>query len=206
MKALCNEALYSHELNSASRGVQTRLPLATVWALPCENVSSGICRQRWSRSACTSALSDQGLSCPLQESLDTTECMDWEQRPGWYFAHVQNDMFTHFAHVQRHFFTWDGPYHLNKFTDRQMMDKCSLQLIPSGRLMCANKYSLTSMAWISLGPWKLLLDMGSSNHWWLILVPGQEANGDNLGKYFQSSIKQCNVECTNEYMQHVFSW
>ena len=37
------------------------------------NVSSGICRQ-WT------------------ESLDTTKHMNGEQRPGWYFAHVQDDL------------------------------------------------------------------------------------------------------------------
>ena len=33
------------------------------------------------RSACTSAHSDQGLHCRLTESLDTTECMNWDQSP-----------------------------------------------------------------------------------------------------------------------------
>ena len=36
--------------------------------------------------------SDQGLHCPWTESLDTTECMNGEQRLGWYFAHAQNDL------------------------------------------------------------------------------------------------------------------
>ena len=40
-------------------------------------------------------------------------------------------------------------------------------------------YSRTSMARISLGPWKTFRDMGSSSHWGLTMVPGQEANGDN---------------------------
>ena len=29
--------------------------------------------------------------------------------------------------------------------------------------------------------WKFVLDMGSLSHWGLIIAPGQEANGDNLG-------------------------
>ena len=41
------------------------------WASPCKNVSSDICGQRRPRSACASAQSDQGLHCPLTESLDT---------------------------------------------------------------------------------------------------------------------------------------
>ena len=58
------------------------------WAAPCENVSSGICGQRRPRSACASAQSDQGLRFPQTESVDTIECMNREQRPGWYFAHA----------------------------------------------------------------------------------------------------------------------
>ena len=50
-------------------------------------------------------------------------------------------------------------------------------------------YSQTSMAWTSLGPWKFVPDMGGWSHWGLIIVPGQEANGDNLGISFPSSIK-----------------
>ena len=53
-----------------------------IWALLYENVSSGICRQRRPISACASLQSDQGLHCPLTESLGATECMNREQRPG----------------------------------------------------------------------------------------------------------------------------
>ena len=35
---------------------------------------------------------DQGLPCPLTESLDITECMNGEQRPGRYFADAQDDL------------------------------------------------------------------------------------------------------------------
>ena len=35
-----------------------------------------------SRSACVSLQSDQGLHRPLTESLDTTESINGEQRPG----------------------------------------------------------------------------------------------------------------------------
>ena len=45
--------------------------------------SSGICGQRRPRSDCASAQSDQGLQCPLKESLDTREWMNGEQRPMW---------------------------------------------------------------------------------------------------------------------------
>ena len=43
---------------------------------------SSICGQRRPRSACASAQTDQGLRCPLTESLDTTECINGEQIPG----------------------------------------------------------------------------------------------------------------------------
>ena len=45
-----------------------------------ENVSSSIWGQR-PRSDCADVQSDQGLYCPLTESLDTTECMNVKQTP-----------------------------------------------------------------------------------------------------------------------------
>ena len=54
------------------------------------------------RSACISAQSDQDLHCPPNESLDTTECMNGEQRSGWQLAHMQDD-------VNLHFSPWRGP-------------------------------------------------------------------------------------------------
>ena len=75
-----------------------------------QKVSLGICRQRRPRSACASAQSDQGLHCPLTESLDTTECMNGDQRPEWYLAHVQDDLNQRiFSHIQRHFLAWCDP-------------------------------------------------------------------------------------------------
>ena len=53
----------------------------TVYIGRAKNVSSGICGQRRPRSDCASAQSDQGLRCPLTDSLNTTECMNAEQRP-----------------------------------------------------------------------------------------------------------------------------
>ena len=43
------------------------------WAMPCENMYSGIWGQPRPRSACAYMQSDQGLHCPLTEKLDTTE-------------------------------------------------------------------------------------------------------------------------------------
>ena len=34
-------------------------------------------------------------------------------------------------------------------------------------------------------------DMGSSSHWGLIMAPGQEANDDNLGVYFDLLYNNC---------------
>ena len=41
-----------------------------------------------------------------------------------------------------------------------------------------------------------LKEMGSSSHWGLIIVPGQEANRDNLGMSFRSSTRYWYDECT----------
>ena len=61
--------------------------LEIVRTAPCNNVSC-ICGQQRLRSANVSMQSDQGLHCLLTESLDTTECMNGEQRPQWYNAHT----------------------------------------------------------------------------------------------------------------------
>ena len=44
-------------------------------------------------------ISAQGLHCPLIESLDTTERMNGEQRPGRHPAHAQEDL-----NLRRHYF------------------------------------------------------------------------------------------------------
>ena len=46
-----------------------------IWAARCENESLGTCGQRRPISACVSAQSDQGLHCPLTESLNTSKWM-----------------------------------------------------------------------------------------------------------------------------------
>ena len=53
-----------------------------IWATPCENLFSVVCQRRRPRSACTSMQSGQGLHCLLTETLDTTEYMNGEQKPG----------------------------------------------------------------------------------------------------------------------------
>ena len=53
------------------------------------------------------------------------------------------------------------------------------------------------MARTYFGPWKILLDMGSSRHRGLIIAPVNETNRNNLGICFRSSIKQCYIEYTN---------
>ena len=59
------------------------------WVTPCKNVSSCICGQGRPRSACRTMQFDQ---VPLTESLDTTECMNGEQMPGWYFVQMQDNL------------------------------------------------------------------------------------------------------------------
>ena len=76
-------------------------------------------------------------------------------------------------------------------------------------------YSRTSMVWTSLGPQKIVRDMGSSSHWGLIMVPDQEENRDNLGIFFISfilivcwvySLESPRWGDSNEYTQHTISW
>ena len=55
-----------------------------------------------------------------------------------------------------------------------------------GFLSSEYKYSRTSLARTCLGQWIFIRDMGSSSHWGLIIAPGLEAYGDNVGKYFCS--------------------
>ena len=59
-----------------------------IWAMPCKNMSSGICKQQrpcaavQPGQACTSAQSDQGISCQQTESLSTIKCFNGERIPG----------------------------------------------------------------------------------------------------------------------------
>ena len=62
------------------------------WTASCENCVFGLCAERRPRSDCASLQSDLVLRCPLTESLDTTECINGEQRPRSYFAHAQDDL------------------------------------------------------------------------------------------------------------------
>ena len=43
------------------------------------------------------------------------------------------------------------------------------------------------MARTTFGPWKFVLDMGSSSSYGLIIAPGQEVDEDDLRKSFRSS-------------------
>ena len=58
-------------------------------------------------------------------------------------------------------------------------------------------YSQSSKARTSLGSRNFVWDMGSLGHCSLIMMPGQEANDDNLETSFQSSIQKWYVECTD---------
>ena len=65
------------------------------------------------RSGCAPPQSDQDLHCPLTQPLNTTECMNGEQRPAWYFANEQGDPTAYVVHVPRHFFAWHGANNVN---------------------------------------------------------------------------------------------
>ena len=78
------------------------------WAMPCENMSLGICRQPRPRSDCASAQSDQGLHCLQTKSLDTIECFSGEQMPTWNLVHAQNDLNLHILHMFKGTFSLDA--------------------------------------------------------------------------------------------------
>ena len=63
-----------------------------IWALPCVNESLGKCGQRRARSDCAEAQSDQGLCCPLPQSLNTLEYFNWAHWPGCDLAHAHINM------------------------------------------------------------------------------------------------------------------
>ena len=79
-----------------------------------------------------------------------------------------------------------------------------------------HQYSRTSMARTSLGSKKIVRDMGRSSHWGLIMVPGQEANSDNLGNFFSifytiiiylvHSLESPRWGDSNEYTQRTIPW
>ena len=59
-----------------------------------------------------SAQSDQGLRCPLTESLDTIQCINGE--PELNFVHASGKFESvHFAHAQRNLFSWRSPYNVH---------------------------------------------------------------------------------------------
>ena len=84
--------------------------MLTLWSslkVGLQKCVTGMCRQQRPRSAWASIQSDQGLHCPLTESLDTTECISGEQRSGLYFTHSQDDLNLQILHM------FEGTYSLD---------------------------------------------------------------------------------------------
>ena len=61
------------------------------------------------RSDCADAQSDLGLHCPLTESFDTAECINREQMPRGYLAHVQDDLNLRILRMLEDIFSLDAP-------------------------------------------------------------------------------------------------
>ena len=93
-----------------------------ILAAPSENLSSDICGQRRPRSACAYAQSDQGLRCPLTESLDTIESINGEQMPRRDFARDASES-VHFAHARRHLFAWRRPFTVHIYVNKTFPHK-----------------------------------------------------------------------------------
>ena len=66
----------------------------------------------------------KGLHCPLTESLNSTECMNRVQRPGWYFTQLQDVLCLRILHM------FEGTFSL----DRPNMWAVTCSIVPS---MCA---------------------------------------------------------------------
>ena len=58
-------------------------------------MSLHICGQLRPRSDCANAQSDQGLHCPLTESLHTADCMNGDIMSRLYSVHVQDILNLH---------------------------------------------------------------------------------------------------------------
>ena len=104
-KSSCTLKKCGKSTEQASLFVLTEIKVRTV---PCENVSSGICGQRMPRSACAFAQSDQGFRCPQTESLETKECFNGEQMPGWDCTFVHWDMNPHVIRMFEGTFSLDA--------------------------------------------------------------------------------------------------
>ena len=90
------------------------------WVEPCEKAFSSTYGQQRPRSACASAQSDQGLRCPLTESLVTIWCINGEGMPGWDFAQAWDESASvHIAHARKHFFARRRP-NGSRFYKKQM--------------------------------------------------------------------------------------
>ena len=94
-------------------------------------------------------------------------------------------------HKRRHKRSHGHPLHPGLAPDVLTLSCLWIQLGQDERV--TEHYSRTSMARTSLGPQKIVRDMGSSSHCGLIIVPGQEANSDNLGNF--SSIFYTIIVC-----------
>ena len=51
----------------------------------------------------------QGIRCPLSESLDTIECFNGKQTPGWGVAHAQDDVNPHILRMLKDVFRLARP-------------------------------------------------------------------------------------------------
>ena len=57
------------------------------------------------------AQADQGLLCPLTDSLNIIKCITGEEMPGLDFAHAWNESDSvNFTYARRYLFAWRGPY------------------------------------------------------------------------------------------------
>ena len=81
-----------------------------IWATPCKNVSSGICRQRRPRSDCADAQSDQGHHCP-NKFIRYSKMYQWKPKARMMpSAGIVIWIYTCCAYSKAFWFTWCGLY------------------------------------------------------------------------------------------------
>ena len=88
------------------------LHISFIWHAPWENMSQvGCMRIAKDQSSLRIHQSDQGLHCSLTDLLNTTELMlNVEQKPGWYFAHAQDDLNPRIQRIFEGTFAFDAAH------------------------------------------------------------------------------------------------
>ena len=124
------------------------------WAMRCQNVPLGTCRQWKPLIRLCFAQSDQGLHCLQTESLDTIECMNGDRSSRYTVCmHRMIWMWSekaHFAQDRRHFFDWSGPHYKINVTHDKKMGLWNLRTVKIQISLCSYIVSLRTICHYTL--------------------------------------------------------